>query len=85
MPASRWAVETAGISVRPDEFANSQALANPRLLPLGDVFAVPAGWPFANVFSIGDVVLLIGAFVVLRRACGGRRLRIDTVGAMARR
>jgi hypothetical protein len=85
MPASRWAVETAGLPIRPDEFANSQALAHPRLLPLGDVFAVPAGWPFANVFSVGDVVLLIGAFFVLYIACGCRRRRIDPTGAWARR
>ena len=75
MPASRWAVRTAGIPIRPDEFANSQALANPRLLVLGDVFAVPNGWPFNNVFSVGDVVLLVGAFHVLFVACRCRRPR----------
>jgi hypothetical protein len=25
-----------------------------------DIFAVPAGVPFANVFSIGDVVIAVG-------------------------
>ncbi len=81
MPASRWAVETAGLPIRPNEFANSQTLAHPRLLALGDVFAVPAGWPFANVFSVGDVVLLIGAFFVLYIACGCRCLTFDAAGA----
>ena len=75
MPASHWAVRTAGIPIRPDEFSNSQALANPRLLFLGDVFAVPQGWPFNNVFSVGDVVLVIGAFHVCFVACGCRRPR----------
>jgi hypothetical protein len=75
MPASKWAVDTAGLPIRPEEFANSQALANPRLLFLGDVFAVPEGWPFNNVFSVGDVVLLAGAFHVLYVACGCRRPR----------
>ena len=35
---------------------NSGVLAAPRLAFLGDVFAIPAGWPLANVFSIGDVL-----------------------------
>ena len=26
---------------------------------LGDVFAIPKGWPLANVFSVGDVVIVI--------------------------
>ena len=39
---------------------------------LGDIMAVPEGWPLANVFSIGDVVLVIGAGRVL---LGTRRLR----------
>jgi hypothetical protein len=30
-----------------------------RLAWLGDVFAVPRGWPFANVFSAGDVIVVI--------------------------
>jgi hypothetical protein len=51
------------------EFANSQVLDNPRLLPLGDVFAVPTGWPLANVFSIGDVLLVAGAALVLHHLC----------------
>lgn len=73
MPASRWAVETAGLRIRPGEFANSQALSDPRLLFLGDVFAVPRNWPFNNVFSLGDVVLLVGAFHVLFVACRCQR------------
>jgi predicted MFS family arabinose efflux permease len=54
----------------PGEFANSAAVAEPKLWFLGDVFALPAGWPMANVFSIGDLLLLAGAFVLLHRQCG---------------
>ena len=45
---------------------------SPRLPWLGDVFAIPRGWPLANVFSIGDVVIVVAvgyfAHMVCRRA-----------------
>ncbi len=71
MPSSAWATQYAGLT-RDAGFNNSDVLVNPRLLPLGDVFAIPAGWPLANVFSIGDVLLVIGAGVLLHRAAGSR-------------
>jgi multisubunit Na+/H+ antiporter MnhE subunit len=37
-------------------------VADPLLWPLTDIFALPAWLPFANVYSVGDV--LIGAGVV---------------------
>jgi hypothetical protein len=72
MPASRAALATAGIHVNAHEFSNSASLAHPRLGFLGDVFAVPHGVPLANVFSIGDVVLLVGAAILLHRVCSRR-------------
>lgn len=68
MPASPAALETAGIPAH-EGFSNSAAVEDARLQPLGDVFAIPAHLPFANVFSIGDVILLVGAAAVL----GSRR------------
>jgi MFS family permease len=67
MPALPSALNTAGIAQVPGEFANSAALAEPKLWFLGDVFALPSQVPLANVFSIGDILLLIGAFVVMHR------------------
>ncbi len=75
MPASAWAVRTSGLVTSSTAFANSRALAHPRLLVFGDIFAVPSGWPLANVFSIGDVVLLAGAFYTAHAACGTRWAR----------
>jgi hypothetical protein len=72
MPASPWAVNTAGLRPVTKGFTNSGAVAHARLAPLGDIFAVPRGWPLANVFSIGDVVLLIGAAVLLHGVCQSR-------------
>jgi len=74
MPAARSALAAAGIRAG-SGFHNSGAVANPHLAFLGDIFAVPRGWPLPNVFSIGDVVLLAGAFVVLHHACASRLTR----------
>jgi MFS family permease len=72
MPAHPPALEVAGIMQVPGEFANSAAVADPKLWFLGDVFALPEGTPMANVFSIGDVLLLLGAGVLLHRVSNSR-------------
>ena len=60
LPASPGALSRAGIALDPDEFMNSGVLTDPRLPWLGDVFAIPAGLPLANVFSVGDVLIVLG-------------------------
>jgi Family of unknown function (DUF5317) len=72
MPASPAALATAGLPAGGPGFANSAALAHPRLAFLGDVLAVPADWPLANVFSVGDVAIALGAVVAIHRLCGSR-------------
>ena len=67
LPASRAALELAGRTSR--DGANSAVLADPVLPWLGDVFAVPAWVPFANVFSLGDVLVLVGMTWVVQSAC----------------
>jgi len=59
MPASESAWHMAGFPTLVGDFENSNVVANARLPWLGDVFAIPHGWPFANVFSIGDVIVVI--------------------------
>jgi hypothetical protein len=59
MPADPEALATAGFS-GPGDHTNSVVLARPALQPLTDVFAIPAGVPLANVFSIGDVLIAVG-------------------------
>jgi hypothetical protein len=68
MPASRAAQIAAGLVGR-QGFENSAAVAHPNLGFLGDVFAVPADLPLANVFSIGDALLVLGTFLVVHRQC----------------
>jgi hypothetical protein len=72
MPASARALEIAGKTPTPDGFANSVLVEDARLWFLGDIFAIPDGWPLANVFSIGDVLLVIGCGIVVHAACGSR-------------
>jgi Family of unknown function (DUF5317) len=72
MPASRGALETAGLSVQSGSFANSDLVEGASVWWLGDVFAVPAGWPGANVFSVGDALMVLGALLVLHAATGSR-------------
>jgi hypothetical protein len=69
MPASRSALRTAGLATSSHGFANSTLLLHPRLLLLGDVLAVPASLPLHNVYSVGDVCILIGAVIAIHMLC----------------
>jgi MFS family permease len=71
MPARAEAVATAGLAAG-KRMANSAVLPHPRLAFLGDIFAVPSGWPLSNVFSIGDLCLVLGTGLLLHRATGSR-------------
>ena len=72
MPADPDAIAAAGLQHAAGEFANSAAVEGARLQFLGDVMSIPAGWPAANVFSIGDVLLVAGVFLGLHTICGSR-------------
>lgn len=70
MPASASAWRRAGLpDVAALKFENSNIVADPRLAFLGDIFAIPAGWPLANVFSIGDIVIVLGGTYLAHRCC----------------
>ena len=72
MPADPDALAAIGRSPSSDEFINSTALADPKLAFLGDIIPTPASWPVSNVYSVGDLLILTGAFVLLHVACGSR-------------
>jgi hypothetical protein len=82
MPASKAALAEAGAysGVRigvAKGFANSAYHPGQHLRFLGDIFAIPKGWPFANVFSVGDVLIVTGCFLLLHvvgQSRLGRRL-----------
>ena len=80
MPASATAWRIAGLPTSGSGFENSNVIANARVAWLGDVFAIPKGWPLANVFSIGDVVVVIAISYFLHVWC---RLDVRTSAAVA--
>jgi Family of unknown function (DUF5317) len=80
MPARRGALETAGLDVQSGQFANSDFVEDAHVAFLGDVFAVPAGWPGANVFSVGDVLMLLGVFLAIHAAAGSRLVGASRTG-----
>ena len=71
MPASPDALASLGWTVS-DAYSNSVVLADPAVAPLTDVFAMPAWLPFANVFSVGDVLIAVGIAVVVAWGMGRR-------------
>lgn len=70
LPASADAMRRAGWKVSPQDFINSGVLPHPRLAFLGDNYAWPAPLPLANTFSVGDVLVVLGALYAAHRICG---------------
>lgn len=79
LPASADALARAGKRMDPSEFVNSGVLDDPYLPWLGDQFAIPAGVPLANVFSIGDVLIIVGVAYGAHRICRPSRQREQDV------
>ncbi|MEJ2577900.1 MAG: DUF5317 family protein, partial [Kineosporiaceae bacterium] len=69
LPASSAALRAAGITPG-NGFTGSEMVADPKLAFLGDVFAIPANWPLAGVFSIGDVLVVLGCGYAAHRVAG---------------
>jgi hypothetical protein len=67
MPASSKALVAAGRATHVSHFSNSTAVAHAHLAFLGDVFAWPKPLPLANVFSVGDMLLLVGVAMLIHR------------------
>lgn len=67
MPASPAALAALSGTVHAGP-TNSVVLEHPALEPLTDIFAMPAWIPFANIFSIGDVLIAIGVAVAIAAA-----------------
>jgi Family of unknown function (DUF5317) len=63
MPASPAALASLGFGIGGN--TNSVIVDRPALGPLTDVFALPAWLPFANVFSVGDVLIGLGVAIAI--------------------
>jgi Family of unknown function (DUF5317) len=70
MPATPEAMEAAGLSFAVKH--NSVAASDPKVPWLVDRFAAPEWVPLTNVFSVGDVVIAVGAVVLVFAATGAR-------------
>lgn len=64
MPTTAEALQALG-KLPPETYSNSSVPAAPVLWPLTDIFAMPAWLPFANVFSIGDVLIGLGIAIAV--------------------
>lgn len=64
MPADPGALAALGRGPE-TVYSNSSIVAHPALQALTDIFAIPHGIPFANVFSVGDVLIGLGVVVAL--------------------
>ena len=71
MPASADALASLGATIGAG-YSNSTATAAPMLPSLTDIFALPAWLPFANIFSVGDVLVGAGiAIAIVVQMCAG--------------
>lgn len=82
MPASAAAMRAACLTAE-SGFTNTGQIDHAKLAWLGDVFAIPSGWPLANVFSIGDIAAVIGVGYLAHRwyrssDLGSARQRTDS-------
>jgi hypothetical protein len=75
MPAAATALRIAGIDTS-GGFANSDAVAHPHLLALGDVIPIPGPWPIGNVMSIGDLLIVAGVMFLMHVTCRSRLSRM---------
>lgn len=64
MPAAPGALHALG-KVPATVYSNSSVVPDPALVQLTDLFALPTWLPFANVFSVGDVLIGIGVSIVV--------------------
>ena len=67
MPADPGAMAALGMA-EPTTYSNSSVVPDPALWPLTDIFAMPAWMPWSNVFSIGDVIIVVGVVIVIAAA-----------------
>jgi hypothetical protein len=77
MPADPAALAAIG-GIEPG-YSNSVIVADPVLRPLTDLYALPAEFPLANVFSVGDILIGIGVAAAIVIAMRGRP--VDGAGA----
>jgi hypothetical protein len=85
LPASAAALRAAGWDPNDTGFANSASLASPHLAVLGDNYVTPSWVPFANVYSLGDVLIIAGVVMLVEGLTRRRpRHRVNSRSGLAR-
>jgi hypothetical protein len=69
MPANASSLAASGWRPQAGHFTNSAVLAHPKLAFLGDIFATPRWLPAHDVFSIGDVLIVLAVSVLVWKVC----------------
>lgn len=69
MYVSRPALESVGLYPLPERFLNARVLSDPKLPLLGDIFPI---FPLTTVVSVGDILIAVGAVVLIHGVCGSR-------------
>ena len=83
MPVSPEALAAMGRAPR-EGYSNSVPREDVVLGPLTDIFTMPAWVPMSNVFSVGDILIGLGAAIAIVTAMHGRGPLIDrTAGTLA--
>jgi len=78
MPASKAALDLAGAAYSGETHNNSAVIGGGTHLGfLGDIFAAPSWMPAANVFSIGDLLIVAGIAVLLVASMRGSRAVVE--------
>jgi Family of unknown function (DUF5317) len=84
MPASASALLSSGWRPEPGHFANSALVAHPRLAALGDIFSTPRWFPAHDVFSIGDVIIVVAVAILVYRTCTAGEVKAQRHGVFVR-
>jgi hypothetical protein len=80
MPVSPGALAAMGRLPR-EGYSNSRLVDGVILGPLTDLFAMPTWVPAANVFSVGDILIGVGAAIAVVAAMHGRGPRTERTPA----
>jgi hypothetical protein len=80
MPVSPDALAAMG-RLPKEGYSNSLPMDNVVLGPLTDIFTMPAWVPMSNVFSVGDILLGVGAAIAVIAAMHGRAPLVERSNA----
>jgi hypothetical protein len=72
MPASPTALAASGWRPAPGHFTNSAAVAHAKLAFLGDIFSTPRWIPAHDVFSIGDLLIVVAVGLLVYKTCSAK-------------